>query len=172
MAARLTRREIGDALLELRDEIVREALGLVEEYRMPHEDIPIIVREQIRIDIIRKAVDTPSRARACLDEWRARYDARNGTGAATTFLASCLSATGASKTLPDINAEISTLESQALVLVDRVNVDGWPWDQVADEIEAQFSVEEQREEFSYQRLPLPKTRTDVWGIEHEQADLL
>lgn len=98
---------------------------------------------------IKRAVDMPHRARARID-----YAIANYGGPA---LNEALTLAG-TVTWSEINAELTILENYAQGLVDHVNIDGWTWDQVADNIEANVEHEADRWVF-----PIPPGYLDVWG---------
>jgi len=152
--------EIGAALDRLVADVKAQAVDLVRQYRSV--DAPPIVRAVYEISLLKQAVDTPHRARAQIAAWIAEHNARNGAGAAQTFLAQCLAAAGSAKTLATIDAEIVAMESQAQVVVGRVANDGWTWQQVAVAIESAMASPPESD-FTYTRLPIPSGYTTVWG---------
>lgn len=152
--------QIGSALAALVDDVKANTADLVRQYRAV--DAPAMVKARHEIALLKQAVDTPHRARAQVAAWVAGYNGRNGAGKAAEFLNACLAAAGSSATIAQIDAELAALEAQALVIVGRVNNDGWTWEQVAGAIESQFQ-RATSEHFDYSRLPLPAGYTDVWG---------
>lgn len=153
--AEMTRAEIGLELDGLADSVRREVYGLVLAYRQaqPVDQVPLI----------KQSIDSPQRARARLQEWMSSYDARNGAGAAQAFLAACLTAAGSSKTLADVNQELSALEAQAQNVVSQMQSGPWTWADAADWLESNLAPEPEPETFAYERLPLPAGYTTVWG---------
>lgn len=144
--------EIGSALDGLAEDVKSQVLHSVADYR----DHPT------RTEIIRGSVDVPHRAQQQIQLWVDNYNAKNGVGTAAPFLDSCLAAAGSIKTVASVNAEIAALVSQAQSLVNEVNNNGWTWEQVADWLETNVSVEEE-EDFTWERLPIPNPYTDIWG---------
>ena len=149
-----TRREIGQALDQMRADVLRETADRVAGYR---DGNPVFAENEIR-----QAVDTPARARARVQEWIANYNSANGAGAAQAFLGTCLAAFGSSKTLQDVDDELAALESQAATVVDNVNNNAWTFEQVADWLEQNLPPDPD-EDFSYHSLPIPDGYIDVWG---------
>jgi hypothetical protein len=147
----MNRREIGAALDVLTDDVVLRVRELTRQYR--DFGLP---------GVLKQAVDTPHRARAQITAWAVGYNQRNGANTAVPFLDACLTAAGSTKTVAQIDAALATLESQAQVLVSRVNNSGWTWEQVASAIEAAFAPPPS-EQFTYADLPIPAGYTTVWG---------
>lgn len=147
----MRQREIGEALDGLSADMIARTVELTRQFRA-----------HALIGVLKQAVDTPHRARAQIAAWIVDYNQRNGAGAAQTFLAQCLTASGSAKTLAQIDSALSAAEAQAQILVGHVNNDGWTWDQVASAIEAQFTLAP-GVSFEYARLPLPAGYTTVWG---------
>lgn len=147
----MNRRQIGDALDHLSQDVRRLVLSLISQYR----------RFGLS-ECVRQAVDTPTRTRAQIAAWMADYDARNGAGAAQTFLGQCLFESGSSRVLSDINDELAALEAQAMVMVDNVENQGWTLDDVAAAIEEQVQMEAE-EQFVFSKLPIPDGYVTVWG---------
>jgi hypothetical protein len=143
--------EIGLAVDSLPNDVRRNAANLVRQYR-----------RRGLVELLRQAVDTPSRARAQFAAWISEYNARNGAGTAQTFLAECLVAAASPTTLAQINSDLAAIEMAAQAIVTRVTNDGWTWEQVAVAAEAAFASAI-IESFDYSRLPIPAGYRTVWG---------
>lgn len=157
----MTKRDIGEALDSLAEDVRQQMLALTRQYR--EMTWPPMVEQMYKIALIKQAVDTPRRAKSQIQNWITQYNSRNGAGTAQTFLQECLTAFGSSKTLASINAEITIGETFAQGLVNNVNNSGWTFDQVAAAIEARVSPPLPEEAFTYQRLPIPAGYVTVWG---------
>lgn len=157
----MTKRDIGEALDNLAEDVRQQMLSLTKQYR--EMAWPPMVEQMYKIALIKQAVDTPRRASAQIQNWIAQYNSRKGAGTAQTFLQECLTAFGSSRTLASINAEIATGMTFAQSLVNNVNNSGWTFDQVAAAIEAQVSPPIPDETFTYQVLPIPAGYVTVWG---------
>ena len=149
-----TKRAIGKALSSIIDDVIQEVVDLVSQYR------DVKWEDRIRVRIIKSAVDSPARLRARLQGWIGRYDAKHGSGSGVDFLNECLVASGSNETIATLSSQLSSLEDQALTIVEQVS-NGWTWDQVADAIESQHASTD--EEFRYQRLEVPQDYITVWG---------
>jgi len=153
-----TKAEVGAALERVPQDVKKEALGLVSQYR--NADIPA----ELDDDLMIQALDSPQRAKARFEFWIANYDAANGGGAAVVLLNSCLTAAGSVETVASLNAQLTALEAQAQVLVDHRNNDAWTWDQVADAIEAGLTDSAGVDfGYNYRDLPLPPGYVTVFG---------
>ena len=146
--------QIGNALSNIREDILKEVRGLAEAYSNPDVPYPD--------DMVIQAVDTPSRARARVQEWISQYTARNGVGTGLVFLNECLTAAGSVETVASLNAQIAMLEAQAQIVVDGVTNSGWTMAEAATWLINNVPIE-QDEEFSYKRLPIPPNYITVWG---------
>lgn len=147
----MNKQEIGAALDSLASDVAVTMFDLARQYREFGHD-----------GVLKQGVDTPHRARAQIVAWIQTYNAANGAGTAQTFLASCLTAAGSSKTLATIDSALAALEAQCLVLVNHVNNDAWTWDQVATAVEAAVAPPA-TVELSFARLPIPANYLTVWG---------
>jgi hypothetical protein len=148
----MNKREVGEALDRLESDVRVNARDLVAQYR----------KFPANFGVLKQAVDTPRRARAQISAWISAYNAANGAGTAQTFLASCLTVAGSTKTLASIDTALASLESQAQALVNHRNNDGWTWDQIAAAVESGVSLPTDAD-LSYDRLPIPAGYTTVWG---------
>lgn len=151
-----TKAAIGKALENIRADVIAEAIELVFCYRN-HDHL---TQEQ-RESLVRFAVDTPTRAKARVQNWIAEYDASNGAGSGAAFLNECLSQAGSSETVSSLNAQITALESQALAIRDDILADVLTYEDAADSIEAAY--ERVNVDFTYRRLAVPDGYTTVWG---------
>lgn len=150
----MRKRDIGQALDDLEQDIIEFVLRLVAQYRDQ-------AGEPWRNQLMKQALDIPHLVKAQIQHWQSTYDATHGAGAAVTFLTECLAAAGSTKTLGQINAEVAALESQAQTVVNNVN-GGWTFDQAADAVEAAISLDSNAE-FHLRRLPIPPGYITVWG---------
>ena len=155
---RLTKRQIGQVLVDLVDDMRADVMRLVEDYR--NADNPN--SEQV----LRQAVGTPHRARASLVEKIAQVDAEYGAGSATTFINEALALVGSSETAASLNATLNTWVTQADAIIAQSPVpygDGtFTWEQIATWLEANVAPAVVHD-FSYRDLPLPPGYIDAWG---------
>lgn len=147
----MSKRAIGEAMLRLPADVEAETAELVEQYRDRGDQSPAAVA------LIKHALDTPHRARAQIQAWIDRHDARHGS--AVTFLGEAVELAGG--TLQQINQSLQELEADFRPIVDAV-LNGAQWDDVADAIEAALA-EGQGEPLDYRRLPLPADYRTVLG---------
>lgn len=152
-----TKRNIGEALESLTDDVKRDTLSLVQQYRSSDD--------RMKESLMRQAIDTPHRARAQIAAWIAGYDAVHGSGSAVAFMNECLTAAGSTTTLADINTALAALEAQAQTIVDNV-LGGWTWARAATAIETALTPPAELPPFSYSELPLPAGYITVWGGPH------
>lgn len=142
---------IGKAFDSLPQDVRKYVRRLISQYR-----------ENGYEELVRQAVDTPARARAQVQGWIDSYDARNGPGAAVTYLGEALALAGSTESSASIDARIASIEAQAATMVDNVNNNGWTLAQVATAIEGAIQPEPE-EIFDYRVLPVPSDYVTVWG---------
>lgn len=151
---RSSKHQIGAALDQLIADVKDHALHLCDQAEAAVE--PHVTA------LMKQALTLPHLVRAQYDTWVVNYNATHGTGAAQAFLTQCLLKAGADETLNTIDQQLTTLENQALVLVNHRLNDGWTWPQVIAAVRTNITPSEYTD-FSYQRLPIPAGYTTVWG---------
>jgi hypothetical protein len=130
------------------------------------EGVQDLLRQYQRFNqpaLLKQAIDTPRRTRAQLAAWIARHDAARSNGAAVAFLASCLTAAGAARSLAQINQALVTLETAAQQLIALRN-GGATWDAVATACATAFTPSApESEDFAFRGLPVPPAYVTAWG---------
>lgn len=108
------------------------------------------------IEHLKRAVNMPLRARSRINEARRVYELENGVNTFNAFISSCLSLAG-SVTLAELNAALTTLESDANSLISQKNTGSMTLDDVATWIEINW-----RNDALDWSFPFPADYQDAW----------
>lgn len=158
------KRAVGEFLVNWIQQGIRTgARRAVEDYRKQMA----AGNSEAAIRSLKRAVDLPHRARVRIQTWIAQYNARHGAGAGQAFISESLAIFGAGQadpvTLPELNADVSAMETYCSGLVSAAPAPygsgSMTWEDIASDIEANVSWEVKE----FRTFPLPAGYLDVWG---------